>query len=402
VENHQVGESDPLEAIEFEVPAFHVEFKYVVVFEEQIGSPGSIPDTTLVEYYITKINKDQEGSIPEKSLQYQHNMRKRKIVVIGGGTGTFTVLSGLKMYRKEERLDLSAVVSMSDDGGSTGLLRDELGVLPPGDIRQCLVALSTSGELMRKLMNYRFPKGALEGHNFGNLLLSALEKVTGDFGSAVEKTSEILRCEGKIIPVTLSHVSLRAELQDGKEIIGQRNVLFSDLSSMKKISLTPKAKSNPRAVKAILEADVVVIGPGEFYTSIIPNLLVPGIPEALKKTKAKKVFVCNLMKRSLHTKNFFVEDFAKTIEKFITTDLDVVVYNNKVPPKALVQKYAREGEFPVDISVPKKDINSHISYIGGDLLNKKIMKPAKGDLIARNLIRHNPEKLAKLILKILK
>ncbi len=328
--------------------------------------------------------------------------RRTKIVVIGGGTGTFTVLSGLKAVRKEENLDLSAVVSMADDGGSTGVLRDELGVLPPGDIRQCLVALSTSGDLMRDLMNYRFPTGSLKGHNFGNLLLSALEKVTGDFGTAVEKTSEILRCEGKIIPVTLSKVTLEAKLNNGEVIIGQRNVFLADLSDMSGIRLKPKAVPNESAVKAILEADAVVIGPGEFYTSIIPNLLVHGIPEALAKTKAKKIYVCNLMKREEHTKDFSVEDFAKTIEKFIKTPIDAVIYNAKMPPDELIQKYARKGEYLVGASVPKNSKNGGIKYLGGDLLNKSIAAPKKGDLIVRNLIRHNPKKLAGLILKALK
>ncbi len=329
-------------------------------------------------------------------------MKRRKLVVIGGGTGTFTVLSGLRPHRKDENLDLSAVVSMADDGGSTGLLRDELGVLPPGDIRQCLVALSTSGALMRELMNYRFDSGKLLGHSFGNLLLSALEKVTGDFGSAVEKTSEILRCEGRVIPVTLSRVKLEAKLKNGSKIVGQHKIIFSNLLNLLSLSLTPKPKANTNAVKAILEADLIIIGPGEFYTSIIPNLLVPGIPEALAKTKAKIVYVANLMQRKMHTKSLSVEGFAELIEKYTGAKLCVVIYNSKLPPPKLIKRYAREGEIPVDVKVDKKPGTNGVLYLGGDLLNRKIFAPKKADRVVRNLIRHNPDKLASLIIKVLK
>jgi uncharacterized cofD-like protein len=329
-------------------------------------------------------------------------MKKTRIVVIGGGTGTFTVLSGLREHRKEYNLDLSAVVSMADDGGSTGLLRDEIGVLPPGDIRQCLVALSTSGSLMRELMNYRFESGKLLGFNFGNLLLSSLEKVTGNFGLAVEKTSEILRCEGRVIPVTLSHVSLEVRLRNGDKITGQHRILHSNILDLARIYLKPKPKVNPSAVKAIMEADLIVIGPGEFYTSLIPNLLVPGIPESLCKTKAKLLYVANLMQRKTHTKELSAEGFASLIEKFIGTKLDYVIYNSKKAPSSLIRRYGREGEIPVDINVEKMSDALGISYIGGDLLNRKIYLPKKGEIIVRNLIRHNPKKLAKLILSILK
>ncbi|HEY4512212.1 MAG TPA: gluconeogenesis factor YvcK family protein [Candidatus Paceibacterota bacterium] len=326
---------------------------------------------------------------------------KLKIVVIGGGTGTFTVLSGLKKYRKKNSLELSAVVSMADDGGSTGILRDELGVLPPGDIRQCLVALSTSDKLMRELMNYRFDSGTLKGHSFGNLLLSALEKVTGNFGDAVEKTSEILRCEGKVIPTTLDKVSLIAELRGGKKIIGQKNVFLSYLTDLSKIYLSPNGRANPSAVKVILDADAVIIGPGEFYTSIIPNLLVKGIREALQKTKAKKFYVCNLMKRKEHTNSFTILDFVRVVEKFIGCCVDFVIFNNKTPGKKLMNRYAREGEFPVSVRKPPKGLRGKKIYIGGDLLNKKIVQRNNNDLLKRNLIRHNPDRLAKLILSVL-
>ncbi len=323
---------------------------------------------------------------------------KTKVVVIGGGTGTFTVLSGLKKFRKKNNLELSAVVSMADDGGSTGILRDELGVLPPGDVRQCLIALSTSDALMRELMGYRFDNGSLKGHNFGNLLLSALEKVTGGFDKAVEKVSEILRCEGKIIPVTLKKVTLVAKLKGGKVIKGQKNIHASDLSQLEKLFLSPKARANHHAVDAIRNADIVVIGPGDLYSSLLPNLLIEEIREALSKTKAKKVYIANLMTKLGHTSGFSALDFKKKIEEHLQTQLDVVIYNNKVPRKELLERYKREGEEIVKFSNAKKSKSVGTRLVGGDLLNKNIKPRKKGDPIRRNLIRHNPVRLAKLIL----
>lgn len=322
-------------------------------------------------------------------------MHKPRIVVLGGGTGTFTVLSGLKKYP----LHLSAVVSMADDGGSTGILRDELGVLPPGDVRQCLVALSSSDQLMRTLMNYRFTGGHFEGHSFGNLLLSALEKITGSFDEAVEKCSDILRIEGQVIPATLDKIKLEAVLKNNRKIIGQNKIHASNLTNLKTIRLQPKPKANPKAIEAIKKADVIVIGPGDFYSSLIPILLIPGIPEAIKKSRAKKSYVCNLMTKDGHTKGFSVHDFTEAIEQRINTSLDFVIYNNRQPPKVLIQRYARAGEYPTShkLSPLKK---TKTTYIGGDLLHRKIIKTQKHDLHVRNLIRHNPSKVAEIIFEI--
>ena len=329
-------------------------------------------------------------------------MKKYKVVVIGGGTGTFTVLSALRNFDKSKSLELSAIVSMADDGGSTGVLRDELGVLPPGDIRQSLVALSNSGQLMRDLMNYRFDNGGFKGHNFGNLLLGALEKVTGSFATAVSKVQEILRCEGNIIPVTLSSVTLEAKLKNGSTIVGQRNVFLADLVELDYLHLTPSSKANKDALKAIKQADMVIIGPGEFYTSIMPNLLVSGIAKALSSTKAKKVLICNLMKRKLHTMDFGIEEFALEIEKYMKGKLDFVIYNNVTPQKSLINNYALEGEYVVATKLAKNNNVKHIKFVGGDLLNKNIPKRKAGDPIVRSLIRHDQKKLAKIIFGILK
>jgi len=317
----------------------------------------------------------------------------KKIVVIGGGTGTFTVLSGLKKYP----LELSAVVSMADDGGSTGILRDELGVLPPGDIRQCLVALSTSDLLMRKLMNYRFSRGGLKGHTFGNILLSTLQKITENFDEAIEKLSEVLRLRGQVIPATLNKVRLVALLSDGTLLRGQSLIYTSNLEKLKKISLTPRATANPKALRAIRESDLIIIGPGDLYSSLIPNFLISGISRTIKQSPGKKVYICNLMNRGGQTDHFTVDDYVRKIEKYLGGKLDYVIYNNEHPSPKLLRKYMREGEHLVPSVHPAHAENKR--FIGDNLLGRQFLKTQKGDSIKRNLIRHNPDRLANLIVK---
>ena len=318
--------------------------------------------------------------------------KRKKVIVMGGGTGTFTVLSGLKRYP----LDLSAVVAMADDGGSTGVLRDELGVLPPGDVRQCLVALSSSDKLMRDLINYRFANGHFQGHSFGNLLLSALEKVTGSFDQAVEKASDILRIHGKVIPATLDKVRLVADLKDRK-IVGEGNISQSDLNGLRKIYLSPKAKANKKAIEAINSADAIIIGPGNFYSSSIPNMLVSGIPQAIKKSKAAKIYICNLMTKSGQTSDFTVKIFSEKIEKYLGCKLNYVIFNTKIPDSGLLKKYSLEGE---KITIVDKELDGK-KFIGADLISRKLPDLSKQDLLKRTLIRHNPDKLAKIILKLI-
>lgn len=321
--------------------------------------------------------------------------KRKKIVVIGGGTGTFTVLSGLKKYP----FDLTAIVAMADDGGSTGTLRDELGVLPPGDVRQCLVALSSSDQLMRTLMNYRFAAGGLKGHSFGNLLLSALEKITGSFDSAVQKAGEILRIEGRVVPVTLSKIRLYAQLENGKILRGEHNIDVPKHGGGFKIVrawLKPAATANPMALRAIRTADVIIIAPGDLYTSLAPNLLVKGIPEAIRKSPALKIQVCNLMNKVQHTKGFTVRDLTAAIERYVGGSMDKVIYNNKSPSKGLLKKYLRQGEEAVTVNPGLgKD-----RFVGADLIGEKLKTAQKADSLPRSLIRHNPASLAKVIAKI--
>src|SRR3989344_9663287 len=267
----------------------------------------------------------------------------KKVVVIGGGTGNFVVLSGLKNYPVE----LSAIVSMADDGGSTGILRDELGVLPPGDVRQCLVALSDSSRLMRNLMNYRFENGGLGGHSFGNLFLSALEKVTGSFEKAVEEMSRIMSIKGKVIPVTTHQVRLKMILNSGKVLEGEGQIFTSTEieKGFSSIFLEPIPDVNRKAIDEIMNADLVVVGPGGLYTSLIPNLLVEGVADALKQSDAKKVFVVNLMNRKGQTSGFKVSDYLRELARFIGIDVfDYVLVNVQKPPKELIDLYAEEGD----------------------------------------------------------
>jgi len=323
---------------------------------------------------------------------------KKKIVVIGGGTGSFNVLSGLKKYKN---IDLTAVVSMVDDGGSTGILRDEHGVLPPGDIRQCLVALSDASDTMRELFNFRFSEGGLKGHSFGNLFITALEKHTGDFNKSLETVSDVLKVNGSVFPVTLDKVRLIAELNNGEKVYGEGEISdYKKIShyGVKKIYLNKKARANPKAINAIKNADVIVVGPGSFYASLIPNFLVDGVAKAVVVSHAKKVFVCNLMNKYGHTDNFMVSDFVNGIEKLIKPGVfDTIIYNTEFPPEVLLKKYIDEGK-PVLLGGNFKDTQSIL--VGRKLLGKDIYTSKKGDILQRTFIRHDSDKLARVISKI--
>ena len=333
-------------------------------------------------------------------------VKQKKIVVIGGGTGTFTVLTGLKHYP----VDLTAIVTMADNGGSTGRLRDEFGVLPPGDLRQCLVALSDADIVMRKLFNYRFASGELAGHSFGNLFISTLERVTGSLDTALDHAGRILHIRGRVIPVTLGKIDLVTELKNGKVLHGESALSDYQLVSrfgVKRIYLKPSAKANPKALAAIKEADLIVVGPGNLYASLIPNFLVGGIGRAVALSRAKKVYVANLMNKNGHTDDFVVSDFVRTLEGAIGLPVrgrtqtgkkgifDAVIYNTKKPAQKLLRKYADEGA-AVLCGVDCRKGNFEL--VGANLLADGLAKVAKKDMLQRTLIRHDPAKLAKVIM----
>ncbi|MBI5273393.1 MAG: YvcK family protein [Chlamydiia bacterium] len=315
----------------------------------------------------------------------------KKVVVIGGGTGNFVVLEGLKKYP----LDLTAVVSMADDGGSTGILRDELGVLPPGDVRQCLVALSNSSRLMRSLMNYRFENGGLGGHSFGNLLLSALEKVTGSFEKAVEEAGKILYIKGKVLPITTHQTRLKMVLDNRRILEGEREIYLSQEidQGYTTLYLEPHPKVNPRVIEEIASADLLVMGPGGLHTSLIPNLLVEGVCEAICKSYAKKVFVVNLMNRKGQTTGFKTSDYLRELVRYLGKDpFDYIMVNVQKPPKPLIEVYANEGDLVDNDLDQERVIFAHM--IGG------LHDEPKRDLLKRSLIRHDSKKLAQELMKI--
>lgn len=324
-------------------------------------------------------------------------MKKKKIVTIGGGTGSFTVLSGLKKYD----LDITAIVSMADDGGSTGRLRDELGVLPPGDIRQCLVALSKETQALRNLFNYRFEAGQLRGHSLGNIFLSASEKMTGNFSAGLRMVEKVLNIKGRVLPVTTDNTNLYIKLKNGNILNSQNEINHNDniqKTGIKNIYLEPKANPNKEALNKIKKADIIVIGPGNHYCSIIPNLIVEGIPEAIYKSKATVIYVCNLVNKKGHTENFELNDYVKQINSFFRKSrINKVLFNTKKPIKEIKNKYKFFGEDLVKYR-SKRNLNYKVKEV--DILSD--VKPcySQADSISklRSFIRHDPDKLAREIL----
>lgn len=329
--------------------------------------------------------------------------KRKRVVTIGGGTGSFMLLSGLKKYP----IDITAIVSMADDGGSTGVLRDELGVLPPGDVRQCLVALSESSNTMRQLLNYRFEGGGLKGHSFGNLLLSALEKISGGFGKGVDEALKILNVKGNVVPVSEDDMRLRITLKDGEILLGQSQLDHNE--DVRKIgigtvTLQAKVKAYKKALEEIAKADAIIIGPGDLYGSIVPNLLVPEICAAIKNAKGLVVFNCNLTNKKGQTDNFTLEDYAGVIEGYIGKGrIDYVVFNKKKISPALVRKYEkREGRGMIVTCGHKKDRCTYRTVMANVLGTAEIKGNANDAMdLTRSFIRHDSEKLAKVLMMIM-
>jgi len=321
------------------------------------------------------------------------------IVVIGGGTGSFTLLSGLKRYTD----NLTALVNMSDNGGSTGQLRDELGVLPPGDIRQCLVALSETAKV-RDLFSYRFDEGKLDGHSFGNLFISAVEKMTDSFEEAVAVASDVLRVKGKVVPMTLDNATLVAITKKGTKIVGEQNVSNMKLAELRpELSFEPRARINPSAEQAIVNADIVVIAPGNLYGSLAPALIIEGVGKALKETDARIVTVSNLVTKPGQTDDFTIKDYADEIERFCGQKgiLDYVVFNTDQPTKRMLKKYVHDGEYPIEFDLDDMDQASY-RVVGVPLIDKTPIPSDPKDKIAhvRSLIRHDSDVVAREIMKI--
>jgi uncharacterized cofD-like protein len=322
-----------------------------------------------------------------------------KVVTIGGGTGSYAALMGLKKYS----LKLTAIVTMSDSGGSSGKLRDELGVLPPGDVRQCLVALAESSRLLREMFNYRFEEGGLKGHSFGNIFLSTLEKKTGSMKKAISEVGKILRIRGNVVPITFSKSDLCVELEDGRKIVGETHIdvveKMEDRAKIVRAYLSPKAELNDDARIAIETADCILIGPGDLYTSIIPNLLIEGVSQAIKNSKAKKIFAMNLMTKYGQTTKYTAKDHIADLEKYLGTGvLDYVLVNSKLPNKKALSWYAEYEEYPV---VDDLGSDQNLKIIKKDLIKDVLISGERNDELRRSIIRHDSIKLASEIIEIL-
>jgi uncharacterized cofD-like protein len=326
--------------------------------------------------------------------------RSIRVVALGGGTGLSTVLRGLKEYvsaRKKELVrrpsrrrpisDLAAVVTVTDDGGSSGRLRREYRVLPPGDIRNCMVALSKDEHLLGKLFQYRFPLGrGLAGHSFGNLFLTALTNVTGDFPEAVRVSSLVLAIRERIYPSTAQNVTLEAELEDGRIVAGETNISRSR-KPIRRLRLVPRrVRAVPEVLQAIREADLILIGPGSLYTSIIPNLLIEKVVDAISKSHATCVYIANLMTQPGETEHYSVADHVRAIYEHTRRHIfDFVVINRKPVPPAFLRKYRLQGAEPVQPSLAELK-QMGIRYITGDFLHHD------------KVLRHDQSRLARLLL----
>lgn len=326
------------------------------------------------------------------------NSRGLNVVALGGGTGLSTLLRGLKEYVTRRRddpanyrhpvSDLTAIVTVTDDGGSSGRLRRENRILPPGDIRNCMVALSQDEDLLSHLFQYRFHAGrGLAGHNFGNLFLAALTHVTGDFVEAVRVSSKVLAIRGRIFPSTLSNVSLVATLENGRKVHGETRITASH-TPIKKLNLLPRSvRPLPKAIEAIRDADLILLGPGSLYTSILPNLLIPEIASAIAKSRAPRVYISNLMTQPGETSGYALADHLRAIEQHTSRRvIDWVVANRQPVSPEVARRYRKQGAEPVAIDIP------NLQKLGYRLILDNLLEE-------HGVIRHNSTRLARLLLE---
>ncbi|MCX7710491.1 MAG: YvcK family protein [Clostridia bacterium] len=323
------------------------------------------------------------------SLLYDKRIliRGPKIVTIGGGTGLSSMLRGLKLYSS----NITAIVTVADDGGGSGVLRQDLGMLPPGDIRNCILALANTEPIMEKLLQYRFQEGMLKGQSFGNLFLAAMDGISSNFEEAVRKMSDVLAVTGRVLPVTLDDVRLYAELEDGHVVCGESNIGKHNSfhpGKIKKVFIQPgNAEPLQDVIEAISEADLIVLGPGSLYTSIIPNLLIREVCEAMKDSKALKVYACNIMTQPGETDRYSLYDHIAAIEKHSYKGIiDMCIANNAEIPEELEKKYLDDGAEAVKLDVEKVH-KAGIKVICGDFVS-----------IKNNYLRHDSMKLAQSVI----
>jgi uncharacterized cofD-like protein len=336
--------------------------------------------------------------VKKRTSNSKRNVRGLNVVALGGGTGLSTLLRGLKEYVTRRRddpanlqrplSDLTAIVTVTDDGGSSGRLRRENRILPPGDIRNCMVALSQDEALLGRLFQYRFHAGrGLIGHNFGNLFLAALTHVTGDFAEAVRVSSKVLAIRGRIFPSTVSNVSLVATMEGGGKVHGETRITASR-NPIKKLMLLPRTvRPLPKALEAIQRADLILLGPGSLYTSILPNLLIPEIANAIAKSKAPRVYIANLMTQPGETSGYALADHLRAIQRHAPHRvIDWVVANRQPVSPEVAKRYRTQGAEPVKIDIPE------LQKLGYRVVLDNLLEE-------HGVIRHNPGRLARLLLE---
>lgn len=315
------------------------------------------------------------------------NEKKPKVVVIGGGTGMPVLLRGLKNFP----IDLVAVVTVADDGGSTGRLRDEMAIPAPGDIRNVIAALSDAEPMLVELFQHRFQDGnGLSGHSLGNLLLAAMTSVTGDFYDGIKEISRVLNVKGKIYPISTEKISLHAKMKDGTIVSGESNIPLSS-KEIDHVFLRPEPiKPFSHAVQAILDADLIVVGPGSLYTSIMPNLIVPSVQEALEMTNAKIVYICNLMTQAGETTGYKASDHVEAIHRHVGRGIlhSIVVHNEPIK-ETVKEKYAEENAEPVIYDIDRL-LSLGLEIIEGDIVNRRYPT-----------VRHDTDKIAELLYSLL-
>lgn len=342
--------------------------------------------TRTVGSITSVIRPDGEEELVDVLLAHRRLYRGPKIVVIGGGTGLSTLLRGLKVYSA----NITAIVTVADDGGSSGRLRQEFGVLPPGDIRNCLAALASEEKLLTELFQYRFRAGdGLMGHSFGNLFLTAMSDITGDLERAIAASSKVLAIRGQVLPATLSDVRLWAELTDGRYIEGESKITEAggQIDQIGCIPANPPAL--PAAIKAIKEADYIIMGPGSLYTSVIPNLLVTEIADAIAAAKVPKIYVCNIMTQPGETQGYSVADHIKAIDKACGRPLfNAVLVHKKAPSSRALIRYAKGNSHPVFLD------REEVEKLGRRIVPANVMFEDE-----TGCVRHNHHKLAKVLLK---
>ena len=376
----QVGESIAFKVLYLFLSLIGLLIMYIAL-SEFIKSFTALINNEKIKITIT--DKNIEDLVDEKRV----HVGGPKIVVIGGGTGLSTMLRGLKLYTN----NITAIVTVGDDGGGSGKLRADLGMLPPGDIRNCILALADTEPIMEDLLQYRFTEGTLKGQSFGNLFLAAMDGISDNFEAAVQKMSSVLAVTGKVLPVTLDDMKLIAELENGNFVECESIIpdeVIKQKSKIKNLKIEPeKAKPLLDALMAISEADAIVMGPGSLYTSIIPNLLVEDIAECINKSDAIKIYISNVMTQPGETDDFTVSDHIKTLMKYSgKNSVEYVIANNGTIPKDIEERYLSEGSKLVELDY------DNIKDLGVKVVETDLVKITKG------YVKHDSEYLAQVLM----